>query len=102
MLGLSGLDVIEGNTLLFDPDHQREADVFRAIAALKIEALERDRAHPSPAPEAGDLISRDAVREKYFDVASGFYDIGRTLAALRALWVTKRPAKPAIIPSQPT
>ena len=31
LLGLSGLDVVQGNALPLGPDHQRGADVLRAI-----------------------------------------------------------------------
>lgn len=31
LLGFPGLDVVQGAALLFGPDHQRRADVFRDI-----------------------------------------------------------------------
>jgi hypothetical protein len=31
LLGLSGLDLVQGNALLLGPDYQRGADVFLAV-----------------------------------------------------------------------
>lgn len=74
LLGLSGLDVVEGNALLFGPDHQRGTDVFRAIVHPDRQGLsapfnveedqETVRGAVSPTNGFSDRTTRSAGSEK--------------------------------------